>query len=776
MNVNGTLIIDRGQASWGNTFGAQLDAPTAILGVRTTLVLDLRSVPTQDAAEAPPYPYEELSSCDSYYIAIDNDYDRATAPKLIRTTGVSVVSEGGRTLFIAELPDTGAVAPLVAAVAANAQVALNCEIGGFVVEGGTPVAAFANSFPLIIRNRVWLGDTTETPDPTEPDWAAAVSAYINAAVASATADLEGDPGPPPVIAIGTVTSGSTADATLTPGDPGEYTLDLTLPAGATGSTGPAPTLAIGTVAQGVADATIEPVTGGYVINLTIPKGDDGIGVVFRGPYDADTLYGLNDAVRQGTTLWRSLQDGSIGNTPPSSGDDAWWETIVRDGITPNTLLRVYDTTDNPSAVTWHSVMQPGDLYFKDSIDGGVTWTAPRLISVGRDVMVRYNIDATTDWTPLERTSPSDDHSSGSGKYLRVRREDGVFGEGLQIHTLAPQPLKAQFSDGSTPTTWHATLQPGDRQVRFYNATSTISQTVIISNGTFDIAEIQLADIINPWHSVYAVGDRYYKQSTDGGLTYGLPIPLYGGDAYQAWLDEGNAGTRAEFLDSLKGATGEPGETGDTGDTGPAGPANSLAIGTVAQGTAAATITGTAPTQTLNLTLPKGDKGDKGDTGNIGATGPANTLSIGTVAGGETAAATITGTAPAQTLNLTLPKGDKGDKGDAGEPLEDNYIEVTSADVTAGNIVIPGDTAPVSVEIAGVMYDLEYALADTGEFLIPLAPILAEANLAALTGTWKIWRAGGKKGDTGSTGGTFAIAQLSALPGTPDSATLYLIAP
>ena len=57
--------------------------------------------------------------------------------------------------------------------------------------------------------------------------------------------------------------------------------------------------------------------------------------------------------------------------------------------------------------------------------------------------------------------------------------------------------------------------------------------------------------------------------------------------------------------------------------------------------------------------PQGEKGEKGDTG---ATGPANTLSIGTVTTGEpgtAAAATITGEAPAQTLNLTIPRGDPG---------------------------------------------------------------------------------------------------------------------
>ena len=59
--------------------------------------------------------------------------------------------------------------------------------------------------------------------------------------------------------------------------------------------------------------------------------------------------------------------------------------------------------------------------------------------------------------------------------------------------------------------------------------------------------------------------------------------------------------------------------------GPAGPANSLSIGTVTTGapgsSATATITGTSPSQTLSLSIPRGDKGDKGDKGDTGAQGP-----------------------------------------------------------------------------------------------------------------------------------------------------------
>jgi hypothetical protein len=112
--------------------------------------------------------------------------------------------------------------------------------------------------------------------------------------------------------------------------------------------------------------------------------------------------------------------------------------------------------------------------------------------------------------------------------------------------------------------------------------------------------------------------------------------------------------------------------GDRGPQGDVGPANTLAIGTVASGgAAAATITGTAPSQTLNLTLPAGPQGQPGPQGPQGTTGPAgpaNTLTVGTVttgAAGSSASAAVTGTAPSQTLNLTIPRGDTGATGEVG---------------------------------------------------------------------------------------------------------------
>lgn len=144
---------------------------------------------------------------------------------------------------------------------------------------------------------------------------------------------------------------------------------------------------------------------------------------------------------------------------------------------------------------------------------------------------------------------------------------------------------------------------------------------------------------------------------------------------------------------LKGSGGLKGETGD---------AATITVGSTTTGepgTSASVVnSGTSSDAVLDFVIPKGSKGDKGDTGATGATGPANTLSIGTVQGGETADATITGDAPNQTLNLTLPKGDKGDTGAQGP---------AGAGVVAG-----GSTGQVLTKKSGTDYDTEWATPTT----------------------------------------------------------------
>lgn len=134
-----------------------------------------------------------------------------------------------------------------------------------------------------------------------------------------------------------------------------------------------------------------------------------------------------------------------------------------------------------------------------------------------------------------------------------------------------------------------------------------------------------------------------------------------------------------------------------------GPANVLTIGTVTTGepgtNALVEITGEAPNQTVNFTIPRGQQGQQGSAGADGADGadgepgPANTLTIGTVTTGEPgtqAAATITGESPNQVLNLTIPRGETGAQGPAGSGTGDMLASVY--DTNGDGKVNAADTA------------------------------------------------------------------------------------
>ena len=103
---------------------------------------------------------------------------------------------------------------------------------------------------------------------------------------------------------------------------------------------------------------------------------------------------------------------------------------------------------------------------------------------------------------------------------------------------------------------------------------------------------------------------------------------------------------------------------------------------------------------LTFGLPRGEKGA------TGATGPANTLAIGTVTKGTEAAATITGAAPNQTLNLVLPKGDPGGVGPAG-PTGETGNGIASISLKSGSHA-PGTTDT---------YEITFTDGTTFDFLV-----------------------------------------------------------
>lgn len=163
----------------------------------------------------------------------------------------------------------------------------------------------------------------------------------------------------------------------------------------------------------------------------------------------------------------------------------------------------------------------------------------------------------------------------------------------------------------------------------------------------------------------------------------------GKSAYQVWLDQGNKGTKDDFLASLKGpkgdqgnpgekgADGKPGESGPQGAPGKDGITPTITIGTVTTTTpdkqAQATIvsgTDNPNSYLLNLVIPQGQQGEPGKNGETGKTiEVAPEITIGDVKAvddASLASANVVKTGDnAYAINLYLPRGQKGDTGDTG---------------------------------------------------------------------------------------------------------------
>lgn len=191
---------------------------------------------------------------------------------------------------------------------------------------------------------------------------------------------------------------------------------------------------------------------------------------------------------------------------------------------------------------------------------------------------------------------------------------------------------------------------------------------------------------------------------------------------------------------LKGATGTTGVQGPAGPPGPVGPAGlnwqglwsasgtyvaDDAVGYNGASYFAINPVGPSPTppdvDTANWALlaaqgAQGNPGVQGVPGNDGVgiqgpAGPVNTLTIGTVNSAPSPAASITGSAPNQVLNLTLPVGPAGPAGAVTSLTVENGLR-NIGDLANPQLRLGGNPLIVQTEIASAGFNL--SLSGTGK--------------------------------------------------------------
>lgn len=149
---------------------------------------------------------------------------------------------------------------------------------------------------------------------------------------------------------------------------------------------------------------------------------------------------------------------------------------------------------------------------------------------------------------------------------------------------------------------------------------------VANGGTFGGA----VSVGTPTEPAHAITLEYLNGLSFSGSATTSDVPPESPGVGDLWFDT-TSGAIFLYYDAywvqIMSATGPQGPTGDTGAV---GPANSLTVGTVTTGAAGSnatiTLTGTAPNQVFNASIPqgiqgiKGDKGDKGDQGIQGIQG------------------------------------------------------------------------------------------------------------------------------------------------------------
>ena len=509
--ISSILKIERGIGTWVTDTGAADYAPSFPLGVLATLSIDLRG-PLKSEAFAPSlpaYPIQELQGL-SLLMVMDLDYDQATPPRFIRTSGITLSEdEQGHLLCTVPLPDTNTEAMREALSTAETR-AFQCELIGRNAEGQD---AFAVQFSLTVRNRVLLGEATEAPDTDSPEWLPTVTAIVQEVVAQNAGSLKGEKGE------------SAYSTWLSQGNTGTEEDFLASLKGESqkGDKGDPGSLAMGTVSTlspgEKATASIQE----GLLHLGIPqgeKGKDGTALCYAfSPESAPDSSAWHQHCQKTDLYWRISEDAG-----------ATWSHAMPLSQAPVSPIARFSPVAQDTDAQWKTPEDMGDYaqlhdgaaYFRVKMKG-YPWTEPRLISAtsGMESMTQEQIQEAED-------------------------------------VLKATTIRASFS--SDNVSWHASIQEGDLYLRFFSTTGTVLAIWDLSDFGSDhcLQGLQAASQGAPWHEYPREGDRFMKISLDGGETwFSKCFQVEGAPGKASSLSIGRVETLPAGSQATASITGEP---------------------------------------------------------------------------------------------------------------------------------------------------------------------------------------------------------------------------
>ena len=519
----------------------------------------------------------------------------------------------------------------------------------------------------------------------------------------------------PTITIGTVTNGDTASATIT-GDSPNYTLNLVLPKGAKGDKGDkgdagvkgadgiTPTIAVGTTTTGEAgtnaEVTMSKSGTTYTFNFVIPKGakgdtgaagtngakgekgDKGDPFTYA-DFTSEQLAALKGAKGDKGDKGDTGADGAKGDkgdrgekgadgvTPTftvgtvSTGAAGSTATVTVTGTAPNYVLNFTipkgDKGDAGEAGSGGDVDLTGyakltGATFTGNISSPIVaatkyFVTPTLVGEGDDSKYFHRVVfGHKNFDKMEF------HEYG-GSFSFFKNQQGGENTGQLLFKISPNevdsklPLKENgvrvYSPNNKPTAADLGITTGTNGATFTPAVDDAGNLSWSNDkGLANPASVNIKGAKGDKGDTGAKGDKGDKGEKGDPFTYSDFTPEQLAALKGAKGDKGDPFTYSDFtpeqLAALKGVKGDKGDKGE-----------------------------------------KGDSGAKGDTGAKGADGQTPNISIGTIttgAAGTNASASISGTTPNLTLNLTIPKGDKGDKGAQGESIN-KTVSVKSSSST-----------------------------------------------------------------------------------------------